>query len=72
MKEIPEMNVSKISIPVLIINGASDGLTPVAGAKLLADKLPNAELEIVEKAAHLVMIEQPEHVNELIIKFIQQ
>jgi len=72
MKEIPEMNVSKISIPVLIINGASDGLTPVAGAKLLADKLPNAELEIVEKAAHLVMIELPEHVNELIIKFIQQ
>lgn len=72
MKEMPAMNVNDISIPVLIINGATDGLTPVAGAKLLAAEIPHAELKIIEKASHLVMLEQPELVNKIITNFMNQ
>lgn len=72
MKEMPAMNVNNISIPVLIINGETDGLTPVAGAKFLAAEIPNAELIIIEKASHLVMLEQPELVNEIITNFMNQ
>lgn len=72
MKEMPAMNVNDISIPVLIINGETDGLTPVAGAKFLAAEIPNAELIIIEKASHLVMLEQPELVNKIMINFINQ
>lgn len=72
MKEMPAMNVNDISIPVLIINGETDGLTPVAGAKFLAAEIPNAELIIIEKASHLVMLEQPELVNKIITNFMNQ
>jgi len=72
MKEIPSMNVNDITIPVLIINGETDGLTPVEGAKLLAAEIPHAELKIIERAAHLVMMEQPEIVNKIIANFINQ
>ena len=72
MKEIPSMNVNDITIPVLIINGETDGLTPVEGAKLLAAEIPHAELKIIERASHLVMMEQPEIVNKIIANFINQ
>ncbi|MAD51861.1 MAG: hypothetical protein CMF79_04715 [Candidatus Marinimicrobia bacterium] len=72
MKEIPSMNVNDITLPVLIINGATDGLTPVAGTKRLAAEIPNAKLKIIEKASHLVMMEQPEIVNKIIANFINQ
>ncbi len=70
MKEMPAMNVNDISIPVLIINGETDGLTPIAGAKLLAAEIPHAELKIIEKASHLVMLEQQELINIIIANFM--
>ena len=60
------------TIVVLIINGETDGLTPVEGAKLLAAEIPHAELKIIERASHLVMMEQPEIVNKIIANFINQ
>ena len=70
MKEMPPIQLENNSIPTLIINGETDGLTPVSGAKELVALLPNAELITVEKASHLVMMEQPEIVNQLISNFI--
>lgn len=70
MKEIPNLEIDKIEIPTLVINGEADGLTPVSGAKELVALLPNAELIVVEKASHLVMMEQPGIVNEIISNFI--
>lgn len=70
IKESPELNICEIKIPTLVINGKADGLTPVSGAKELVTLLPNAEMIVVEKASHLVMMEQPETVNEIISNFI--
>ncbi|MCH7764888.1 MAG: alpha/beta hydrolase, partial [Candidatus Marinimicrobia bacterium] len=70
MKEVPDLNLRSIDISTLVINGEADGLTPVSGAKELVALLPNAELIVVEKASHLVMMEQPEMVNEIIRNFI--
>lgn len=70
MKEVPALNLQSINVPTLVINGEADGLTPVSGAKELVTLLPNAELIVVEKASHLVMMEQPEMVNEIIRNFI--
>ncbi len=70
MKEIPNLEVDKIETPTLVINGEADGLTSVSGAKELVALLPNAELIVVEKASHLVMMEQPNIVNEIISNFI--
>ncbi|MFQ6678610.1 MAG: alpha/beta fold hydrolase, partial [Fidelibacterota bacterium] len=72
MREMPGLDLGNIPIPILIINGEADGLTPVSGAKELSTLLPKAELIVVEKASHLVMMEQPETVNKLIRDFINQ
>jgi len=32
--------------------------------------LPNSKLEVVSKASHFVMMEQPQIVNEIISKFL--
>jgi len=70
MKEVPDLDLAAIQIPTLVINGEADGLTPVSGARELASLLPDAELIVVEKASHLVIMEQSEKVNEIIRNFI--
>lgn len=60
----------KINVPTLIIGGALDQPTPPALSIELANKIPHAQLEIIENAAHLSNLDQPEIFNRLIAKFI--
>jgi len=51
------------NVATLIVCGDADRTTPKAHSELLAEKLPNAELAIVEDAGHLALMERPEVVN---------
>ncbi|MBI1793525.1 MAG: alpha/beta hydrolase [Chloroflexi bacterium] len=62
--------LSKISAPTLIVCGADDKMTPPKYSELLRDTIPNARMEIVPKAGHMVMLEQPETVAELLAGFL--
>ena len=53
-------------IPVLILAGDKDLVTPSSHSEAIADVLPDAELVIVPDAGHLVMLEHPEAVNDRI------
>lgn len=69
--QFPEgYNLTKVSCPVLIINGVADKLTPVESAKELCNQLPDCRMEVVEKASHLVMMEQSKEVSRLVGEFI--
>lgn len=59
---------SNIKVPILIIVGKDDKLTPVKYANYYKEKVSNSEIFIIEKAGHMVMIEQPERFNEIIKK----
>ncbi len=61
-----------ISIPVLIIAGEKDTLTPPFLSQAMAAALPNAELMIVEHGTHVAAIEQPELVGKKIRAFIEK
>ena len=52
--------LSEIMVPTLVICGLQDQLTPAKFSRYLADQLPNATLELVEGAGHMVMLEKPE------------
>ncbi|MBC8400104.1 MAG: hypothetical protein H8E14_01305 [Candidatus Marinimicrobia bacterium] len=52
-------NMSKISVPTLIIHGEQD-LQPRAIAELYNDLLPNSRLITFENASHFPFIETPE------------
>ncbi|MFI1185641.1 alpha/beta fold hydrolase [Streptomyces californicus] len=51
-------------VPVLILAGDKDLVTPSSHSEAIADALPDAELVIVPDAGHLVMLEHPETVTD--------
>jgi len=61
--------VQAIGNPTLVICGDQDVLTPIKYSRFLADKIARARLEIVKKAGHMVMLEQPVEFNKKIEAF---
>lgn len=61
--------LGRISAPTLVLHGASDELTPVANAKLLAAAIPDAELRLVS-AGHAYLLERPEESAELFTSWL--
>lgn len=51
-------------VPVLVLAGDKDLVTPSEHSEGIADLLPDAELVIVPDAGHLVMLEHPEAVTD--------
>ncbi|MFB6782427.1 alpha/beta fold hydrolase [Streptomyces sp. NPDC056352] len=51
-------------VPVLILAGDKDLVTPSSHSEAIADQLPDAELVIVPDGGHLVMLEHPEMVTD--------
>ncbi|GAA1238863.1 alpha/beta hydrolase [Kitasatospora nipponensis] len=50
-------------LPVLVLAGTEDLLTPAAHSEAIARALPDAELVLVPDAGHLVLLERPDEVN---------
>ncbi|MEV0847887.1 alpha/beta hydrolase [Streptomyces sp. NPDC049954] len=59
-------------LPVLVLAGTKDLLTPVAHSEAIAARLPDAALVLVRDAGHLVMLEHPElvdgHLADLLVR----
>ncbi len=59
-------------IPVLVLVGSKDLLTPVAHSRAIADALPEAQLVVVDGCGHMVNLERPSlvdlHVRSLVAK----
>ncbi|MGC0330060.1 pimeloyl-ACP methyl ester carboxylesterase [Streptomyces sp. SAI-170] len=51
-------------LPVLVLAGVQDLVTPSEHSEAIADLLPDAELVLVPDAGHLVMLEHPEVVTD--------
>lgn len=51
-------------MPVLVLAGVKDLVTPSEHSEAIADLLPDAELVLVPDAGHLVMLEHPEVVTD--------
>ena len=59
-----------IEVPCLIIVGKQDNLTPVKFSQFFHDKIKNSELNVINDAGHMVMLEKPSEVNKSIENFI--
>jgi pimeloyl-ACP methyl ester carboxylesterase len=64
--------LEKIHLPVLILCGAEDQLTPTKYSAYLHEKIEASRLVIVPQAGHLVMAEQPEIMNEAVESFLRE
>ena len=56
-------------IPVLVIVGEEDQLTPPDRARAMADAIPGARLQVIPGAAHLTVVERPKEVTAAIREF---
>ena len=59
-------------VPVLIVCGDTDVLTPIAHSYEIASVLPEAEVVVVEGGGHVVLLEQADEVNEALDRFLQK
>jgi len=59
-------------VPVLIICGDRDLLTPLAHSREIAGVLPEAELVVIEDGGHVALLEQSELVNAALERFLQK
>lgn len=61
-----------VRVPVLVIVGSQDILTPLADSEELAERLPGAELAVVPGAAHGFMVENAGTYNRVVTRFLDQ
>ena len=62
----------EIRLPTLVVVGRQDPTTPVAGAEAIADAIPGARLVVIEDAAHISNLEQPETFNAALLSFLDE
>ncbi len=65
-------DLHKITIPVSLIWGKQDKITPPEVAEEFHQMLPNSELNWVDKCGHVPMMEHPEIFNEFLEKFLNR
>ncbi|WP_436523913.1 alpha/beta fold hydrolase [Actinoplanes sp. HUAS TT8] len=59
-------------VPVLVIVGTRDYLTPVTHSEQIIKELPEAELLKIENSGHVVMLEKSDEVNAALIPFLEK
>ena len=60
-----------LHVPVLIVVGEDDPITPPVDAERMARAFPNATLVRVPGAAHLVTVQKPEDVNAAVRNYVE-
>jgi len=60
----------KIKLPTLVIAGDDDRLIPIENSRILASRIPEAELVILKGVGHEFFIEDAEEVNKTILDFL--
>jgi 3-oxoadipate enol-lactonase len=63
-------DLSEINVPALIIVGREDPIRPVADAEFMHHGMRRARLKIIEDAAHMTNMEQPEIFNRTLTEFL--
>jgi 3-oxoadipate enol-lactonase len=58
--------LDRITAPTLVIHGTADEMLPVGNAKVIAERIPDARLEILDGVGHLFFWEEPERSAALV------
>jgi pimeloyl-ACP methyl ester carboxylesterase len=61
-----------IRCPVLVVNGDEDQVTPLSGARQLADKLPDARVEVFSRCGHWPMLERAAESQRVLREFLDR
>lgn len=62
----------KIKVPVLILVGEEDKITPPEAAQFMQNEIHGSVMSVIENAGHLSNLENPDQFNEQLIKFLEK
>ncbi len=62
--------VANINLPMLVLCGTEDKMTPLRNSQFLVDSIPTARLEIIPNAGHMLMLEKPQEVAAALANFL--
>lgn len=57
-------------VPVVVVTGDRDRVVPLRQSEILAAEIPDAELLTVPGAGHVIILERPDIINEVIIDLV--
>jgi 3-oxoadipate enol-lactonase len=59
-----------IKAPTLVLTGDDDRIIPGANSEVLADRIPNAQLEVIAAAGHLFFLERTDETARILDAFL--
>jgi poly(3-hydroxyoctanoate) depolymerase len=60
----------RLRVPTLVLHGEQDPVVPVLNARMLARRIPDARLEIVPGAGHMLLFDEPEKAASILERFL--
>ncbi len=63
-------DLASLSVPTLLVHGAEDPLFPPRWSRRAADRMPDAELAVLEDCGHWPTRERPDAFNEILAAFL--
>lgn len=60
----------EIKVPVLVMVGKEDKITPIAAARFMHEKIKDSRLKLISHAGHVSNMENPDSFNFQLIKFM--
>ncbi|WP_323776676.1 alpha/beta fold hydrolase [Leisingera sp.] len=65
-----QATMRRVHVPALVLAGEHDTITPVAKLRVLAQLIPDAQLQVIAGAGHLPVLEQPDAVNRALLHWL--
>ena len=65
-------DLARIKAPTLVIAGVGDALIPAENSRLIASRIPGAQLVLLPDAAHFFWIEKPRETADALTQFFTQ
>jgi pimeloyl-ACP methyl ester carboxylesterase len=64
--------LKRLQCPTLVLHGGADPVVSHANGRMLAARIPGAQLEVIPGAGHLVLFDEPEKVAPIIATFLDR
>ena len=65
-------DIARMKLPVLILCGDEDKMTPPKYSYYLAENIPGSELNILPNTGHMAALESPDAVLEIIMDWLKR
>jgi pimeloyl-ACP methyl ester carboxylesterase len=63
-------NFGKLTMPVFVVWGAADSVTPLWQGQELVQLVPHSQLAIIDAVGHIPYVEAPQKFNDVLIRFL--